>query len=92
MRAMLDHDHTDRRQLGDLAAAEPATGLTLLDRELMAAPAARIRVVIDDLIDLILGLQNRPAPRCPDWPPALPWAPSRPSNSFAFARASARRC
>ena len=92
MRAMLDHDHADRRQLGDLAAAEPATGQTLLDSELMAAPTARIPVMIDDLIDLILGLQNPTRASMPRPAARLALGALRPSNSFAFARASARRC
>ena len=58
VRAMLEHDHAGRRQLGHLAAAEPAPGLALVDAELVAAAATGIRVVIDDLIDLIFGLQR----------------------------------
>ena len=60
---MLDQQHADRRQLRDLAAAEPATGPTFVDRELVAAPAASVRIVIDDLIDLVLG--HQPATRAP---------------------------
>ena len=43
-------------------------GLPLLGSELATAPAARIRIVIDDLIDLILGPQlatRTPMPRLP---------------------------
>jgi hypothetical protein len=50
---MLGEDHADRRQLGDLMATEPPTRPLLLSCELSAAPAARIREVIDDLIHLI---------------------------------------
>jgi hypothetical protein len=85
---MLDQNHADRRQFRDLVAAEPATRPTLVKRELAAAPATSIRVMIDDLIDLILRLQRStraatprlPALRCPR------------TSSLAFARASARRC
>jgi hypothetical protein len=51
---MLEHDHADRRQLRDLVAAEPATRSTLAGGELAAAPPTGVRIVIDDLIDLVL--------------------------------------
>jgi hypothetical protein len=54
MRAMLGPDHADRRQLRDLMATEPPPRLLLGASELATAPATRVRVVIDDLIDLIL--------------------------------------
>ena len=57
VRAMLAEHHTDRRQLGDLIATEPATRPTLRRIERPPAPATRPRVVIDDLIHLILGPQ-----------------------------------
>jgi hypothetical protein len=60
MRAMLDHGHADRRQLADLAATKPTSRSTLLLLELPTAPAACIRIVINDLIDLILGPQLTP--------------------------------
>jgi hypothetical protein len=47
-------------------ATEPPTRTVLLRHEPITAPSARIRVVIDDLIDLILGLQlasRTPMPR-----------------------------
>jgi hypothetical protein len=47
----------DRRQLGDLVAPEPAAGPLLMLAELMPAAATRLRVVRDDLIDLILACQ-----------------------------------
>jgi hypothetical protein len=50
--------HAGRRQLRDLMATKPMTGLTLIGLELAAAPATRLRVVIDDLIHLI----RRPQP------------------------------
>jgi hypothetical protein len=57
VRAMLTHDHADRRQLPDLMATEPARRPALFCSESTPAVAARIRVVIDELIHLILGLQ-----------------------------------
>jgi hypothetical protein len=54
MRAMLDQHRTDRRQLTYLVATEPATRPALSLGELPAAPMARLRVMTDDLIDLIL--------------------------------------
>jgi hypothetical protein len=65
---MLGPPHADRRQLGDLAATELLAGAALLLLEPMPAPTTRLRVVIDDLIDLILGLQlttGTPMPRLP---------------------------
>jgi hypothetical protein len=52
---MLDQEHVDRRQLRHLMAAEPVIGRLLSSGELATAAAARLRIVIDDLIDLILG-------------------------------------
>jgi hypothetical protein len=63
---MLAPDHTDRRQLSDLMTTEPPPRTPLLGGELAAAPATRIRVVIDDLINLILRPQlatRTPMPR-----------------------------
>jgi hypothetical protein len=51
---MLAPDHADRRQLTDLMATEPPLGLPLLGSELATTAAARIREMIDDLINLIL--------------------------------------
>ena len=68
MGAMLGPDHADRRQLGDLMATEPPLRAPLLGGERAAAPTARVRVVIDDLIDLILGTElatRTPMPRLP---------------------------
>jgi len=72
-------------------APEPATGPALVLAELATAATARVRVVIDDLIDPVLRreLATRTAMALP---PALRLAPSPANNSFAFARASARRC
>src|SRR6266540_1947035 len=72
MRAMLAHDHPDRRQLGQLMATRTLTGCTLVLAELVPAPLAALGVVIDDLIDPIFrqrlaarppvaGLTARPA-------------------------------
>jgi hypothetical protein len=52
---MLSHQHADRRQLGDLMATEPSPWLSLLGRELATAPATPRWIVIDDLVNLILG-------------------------------------
>jgi hypothetical protein len=53
---MLGHEHADRRQLGDLVATEPPARPALPIIEPTPATATRIRVVIDDLIQLILRL------------------------------------
>jgi len=55
--AVLDRDHADRRQLGDLLATESTGRPTLAITESVSAAAALLRVVINDLIDLILRLQ-----------------------------------
>src|ERR1700704_1740400 len=68
MGATLGPRHADRRQLGDLMATEPPPRAPLLGGERAAAPTARVRVVIDDLIDLILGTElatRTPMPRLP---------------------------
>ena len=57
VRAMLGPDHADRRQLSDLVATEPPPRAPLPHAEPAAAPTARLRIVIDDLINLILGTQ-----------------------------------
>ena len=57
VRALLGPGHADRRQLSDLVAAEPPARRALLLAEPMPASTARVRVVIDDLIDLMLGTQ-----------------------------------
>src|SRR5947209_12283399 len=54
--------------IGDLVATEPPPRTPLLDTELAAAPTAPLRVVIDDLIDLILRPRlppRTPMPRLP---------------------------
>jgi hypothetical protein len=63
---MLGPDHADRRQLRDLAAAEPAARPALLFSKLPSASTLPIRIVIDDLIHLILRLEiatRTPVPR-----------------------------
>jgi len=55
--AMLAPGHGDRRQLDHLVATEPTARPLLLGREPSTTGAARIRVVIDDLIHLIRRLQ-----------------------------------
>src|SRR5438128_511198 len=62
---MLDHDHANRRQLRDLVAPEPPPRLALIVSELAAAPTTSIRIVIDDLIDLILRRQLPPRAAMP---------------------------
>ena len=54
---MLDQEHADRWQLGDLVATEPSSRPMLLLAEPAAAATTRIRIVIDDLIHLIGRLQ-----------------------------------
>jgi hypothetical protein len=64
--AMLGPNHADRRQLRDLAAAEPPARPALLFSKLPSASTAPIRIVIDDLIHLILRLElatRTPMPR-----------------------------
>jgi len=71
---MLGPDHADRRQLSDLMATEPPLGLLLTGGEPATAPATRLRIVIDDLIDLILrrALATRtPMSRLPASPTLL---------------------
>ena len=71
MCAMLGQGHADRRQLADLVATEPPARLALLFIELPSATAARIGVVIDDLIDLILRLQIATRAPMPGLPASL---------------------
>lgn len=89
---MLRPGHADRRQFGDLVATESPTGPALLLAEPAPAPAAHLRVMINDLIDLILRPQPTTRTRVPKLPAGLAPPPSRRISSFAFARASARRC
>ena len=72
MSAMLSHDHADRRQLAHLVATEPPPRPALPIIKPAPATATRLRVVIDDLIHLILGLQI--ATRTP-----MPGLPTRPA-------------
>ena len=74
MRAVLDRDHADRRQLADLVATEPSLRAALAVGELATAPATRIRVVIDDLIHLILRLQPTPGTPMPRLSTSLTFA------------------
>jgi hypothetical protein len=62
---MLRLGHADRRQLGDLVATESPTGRALLLAEPAPAPATHLRVVINDLIDLILRPQLTTRTRAP---------------------------
>jgi len=71
MRAMLDRDHADRRQLADLVAPELLLRSALAVGELATGPGARIRVVLDDLIHLILRLQLATSAAMPGLPASL---------------------
>jgi hypothetical protein len=71
MGAMLGHDHADRRQLCDLVATEPPARPALPIIQPTSASATRIRIVINDLIDLILGLQFATRTRVPGLPTSL---------------------
>src|SRR5688572_25311305 len=87
---MLDRQHADRRQLSDLMATEPATGPALILAELTAAATTRVRVVIDDLIDLVLRSELATRTAMPHLPARLalwrhPW-PTTPSPSRARLR------
>ena len=73
-------------------ATEPPPRPPLLGGELASAAAARIRVVIDDLIDLILGPQLATRTRVPGLTASLALLALPRISSLAFARASARRC
>jgi hypothetical protein len=71
VRAMLAHLHADRRQLRHLMATEPPTRAALLFTEPMPASTARVRVVINDLIDLIVGPQLTTGTPMPGLPTSL---------------------
>src|SRR5947199_1789174 len=51
---MLDQHHTNRRQLAHLMAAKPATRPLLILGELAPTATAPLRVMRDDLVNLIL--------------------------------------
>ena len=58
MAAMLgDHDR-DRRQLGDLTTPRPPGGQLLLLAELAPAAPAAVRIVVDELVNLVLRRQR----------------------------------
>ena len=71
MGAMLGHDHADRRQLAHLPATEPPARPALPITKPTSATATRLRVVIDDLIHLILGLEIATCARMPGLPTRL---------------------
>ena len=92
VRAMLGPDHADRRQLRNLMATEPPPRRRCSSGERATAPTARIRVVIDDLIDLILGPQlatGTPMPGLTARLAPLTLPPSTPSPSRAPPPAAA---
>ena len=71
MRAMLDDDHADRRQLADLVATKPPARPALPTIKPTPASITPIRIVIDDLIDLILGPQLTTRTPMPGLPTSL---------------------
>jgi hypothetical protein len=71
VRAMLDREHADRRQLGDLMATEPPARPERVITEPTSAATTRLRVVIDDLIHLILRLQLATRTSMPGLPTSL---------------------
>ena len=89
-RAMLGHDHADRRQLTNLVATEPSGRPALLFIEPTSASTARIRIVIDDRIHLILRLQLATRTPMTGLPARLTPLTARRISSFASARRSAR--
>ena len=68
---MLGPGHAERRQLAGLVATEPPARRALPNIEPTPAPTARIWVVIDDLIDLILGPQLTTRTPMPELPTSL---------------------
>ena len=74
-----------------MATEAPARPALLITKP-PSATTARIRIVIDDLIHLILRPELATRTPMPRLPTRLSPPPSRRINSFAFARASARRC
>lgn len=73
-------------------ATEAATGPALILAERPAAATTRVRVVLDDLIDLVLGRELATRTAMAILPARLALCAIPANNSFAFARASARRC
>jgi hypothetical protein len=86
---MLGHDHADRRQLAHLMATEPPTRPALPIIKPATATATRVRVVIDDLIDLILGPQLTTSTPMSGLPTSLA-ALTFPTHQFLGLRASLR--
>ena len=73
-------------------ATEPAARPSLPIIESASAVTAPLRIVIDDLVDLILGPQLTTGTPVPRLTASRRCSRSRRINSLAFARASARRC
>jgi hypothetical protein len=69
---MLAEDHADRWQLCNLMATEASTWPALIITKPLPTAAARIRIVIDDLIHLILRLELPPGATMPRLPASLP--------------------
>ena len=84
---MLDEHHTDRRQLADLVAAKPPAPTALGNSK---SSATRLRIMIDDLIHLTLGVEI--ATPHPDARAAHQPDVAHLHDAKAFARASSRRC
>lgn len=89
---MLEDQHADRRQLADLMTPQPAGRPLLVFGELVPAAAARRRVALDDLVDLVLRGQPPTAAAMPVLGALLARWTSPASSSLAFACASSRRC
>jgi hypothetical protein len=69
---MLAHDHPSRRQLGDLTTPEASRRRLLLVAELVPAPAATVRVVVDEFIDVILVGERAAGALMPRLPASTP--------------------
>lgn len=73
-------------------AAKPVTGPRLINGEGTPAAAARLPIVLDDLIDLILGRELATGTLMPWLTASLALRSLSVQQLLAFARASARRC
>jgi hypothetical protein len=92
MRPMLDIEHRGRWQLSDLMTTRPMTRDLLRAGELTLTPRTALRVMINDIRHLVCGHQLAPSARVTMLAARLALLPSFFKSSFAFARASARRC
>ena len=92
MTAMLADQDRDRRQLRDLTPPGPPGRHPLLSGEVITAAPAAFRIVVDELVDQILALERTTRALMPGLAAGRSRSASRANSSFAFARASARRC